>query len=246
MRKTFLVVCVLALLPAASYGEPPSRPFESFDRAKKVARDAIYSEHHSDFYCGCAWTPNKTGSGGKIDPTECGYKPRKNKARGKVLEWEHIVPAAFFGQSRACWTKGNAKCVKSDGTKYKGRACCEKADKTFARTEADLHNLTPAVGELNADRSNTRYGIVDGEPRLYGACNFEVGGSPKVTEPRDEVRGDAARIWLYMSETYKIKLTDPQRKMFEAWSQADPVDNWERLRDRRIEAAQGNRNPFVK
>ena len=114
------------------------------------------------------------------------------------------------------------------------------------RIEADLHNLTPAVGELNGDRSNTPYGIVEGEPRLYGECNFEIGGKPRVTEPREEVRGDAARIWLYMADTYKIKLSDTQRKMFEEWSAADPVDDWERLRDTRIWAAQGNRNPFVK
>jgi deoxyribonuclease-1 len=34
--------------------------------------------------------------------------------------------------------------------------------------------------------------------------------------------------------------------MFEAWSKSDPVDEWERLRDRRIDAVQGNKNPFVK
>ena len=59
------------------------------------------------------------------------------------------------------------------------------------------------------------------------------------------MRGDAARIWLYMADTYKIKLTAAQRKMFEEWSAADPVDDRERLRDTRIEAAQGNRNPHI-
>jgi deoxyribonuclease I len=162
-----------------------------------------------------------------------------------VLEWEHVVPAAFFGQQRACWRTRHDKCVKSDGTQYKGRACCGRVDRTFKRIEADLHNLTPAVGELNGDRSNKPYGMVAGEPRLYGACNFEVGGKPSVTEPRDEVRGDDARIWLYMNATYKIRITTAQRDMFEAWSKVDPVDQWERLRDRRIEAVQGNKNPFV-
>jgi deoxyribonuclease-1 len=73
-----------------------------------------------------------------------------------------------------------------------------------------------------------------------------LGGNPKVAETREEVRGDAARIWLYMAETYKIKLTNTQREMFEAWSKADPVDEWERLRDRRIEAVQGNKNSYVR
>jgi deoxyribonuclease I len=238
---------LLVLAPTLAFADRPSRPFESFGAAKKAARDGIYSGHHIDFYCGCGWTPNQTGTSGKIDATKCHYAPRKNPKRGRVLEWEHVVPAAFFGQSRACWKTGNPKCVRPNGAKFKGRACCEKVDREFARIEADLHNLTPAVGELNADRSNTRYGIVKGEPREYGSCDFEISSSgPKVTEPRDEVRGDAARIWLYMSDTYGIKLSVEQRTMFEAWSQTDPVDSWERLRDVKIEAIQGNRNPYVR
>ena len=81
---------------------------------------------------------------------------------------------------------------------------------------------------------------------MYGQCDFEIGGTPKVTELRDEVRGDAARIWLYMADTYEIKLIDTQRKLFEEWSQKDPPDKWEKLRDLRIEAAQGNRNEYIK
>jgi deoxyribonuclease-1 len=92
---------------------------------------------------------------------------------------------------------------------------CQPVDRAFRRIEADLHNLTPAVGELNGDRSNLPYGIVAGEPRLYGACNFEIGGKARVTEPREEVRGDAARIWLYMADSYKIKLGAAQRTLFE-------------------------------
>lgn len=48
-----------------------------------------------------------------------------------------------------------------------------------------------------------------------------------------------------MADTYKIKLAAAQCQMFEEWWAADPVDDFERLRDTRIEAAQGNRNPFV-
>ena len=71
--------------PSTSQGEPPSKSFRSFAAAKKVARDGIYAGHHEDFYCGCAWTPNKTGTSGKIDLTAWGYKPRRNKARRKLL-----------------------------------------------------------------------------------------------------------------------------------------------------------------
>lgn len=78
-----LFVCfAFSFVWTGALGEPPTRPLSSFDAAKKAVRDGIYSEHHTDFYCGCGWTANKTGSGGRIDPSGCGYKFRKNKARG--------------------------------------------------------------------------------------------------------------------------------------------------------------------
>jgi deoxyribonuclease-1 len=49
-----------------------------------------------------------------------------------------------------------------------------------------------------------------------------------------------------MADTYKIKVSAEARAMFESWSKADPPDDWERLMDTRIEAAQGNRNPYIK
>ncbi len=243
--RTVCIGLIALFIPVTAFGEPPSRPLETFASAKKIARDVIYAGHNTDFYCGCKYIKGKSKSGGTIDASECGYTPRKNKARGKILEWEHVVPAYYFGAERACWKKGNARCVKSDGTPFRGRACCARVDKKFQKMEADLHNLTPAVGELNGDRSNLPYGIVKGEPREYGQCDFEIGGSPKITEPRDEVRGDAARIWFYMADTYGITLSDVQRAMFEKWSRADPPDGWEKLRNARIEAAQGNSNEYV-
>ena len=234
--------CFCVSLPV--FAEPPPKPLANFGKAAGVARDAIYAGHNNDFYCDCEYTPNKKGTSGRIDAGSCGYEPRKNAKRGRILEWEHVMPANIFGGRRVCWTKGHASCV-SGGKAYKGRKCCARVDKTFKRMEADLHNLTPAVGELNGDRSNLPYGIVPGDARLYGACHFEIGGKPKVTEPRPEVRGDAARIWLYMSETYRIKLTPKTLDMLKEWSADDPVDEWERLRNKRIAAAQGNTNPFV-
>ncbi len=58
--RILLALCLLA--PALAPGEPPSRPFNCFEAAKKAARDGIYSEHHTDFYFGCVWTPNRTGT----------------------------------------------------------------------------------------------------------------------------------------------------------------------------------------
>jgi endonuclease I len=38
----------------------------------------------------------------------------------------------------------------------------------------------------------------------------------------------------------------PANRAYMGWSKADPVDQWEQLRDRRIAAVQGNKNPFVR
>lgn len=169
-------VLILALA-APAFADPPSRPVSSFSKAKKIARDNIYVGHQTTLYCGCKYVRNKTGSGGRISNLACGYEPRKNAFRGKRLEWEHIMPASFFGRSRSCWTDGNPLCVNSKGKPYRGRRCCAKVDEAFARMEADLHNLAPSVGELNGDRSALPYGLMAGEPRKYGRCDSKSTGS---------------------------------------------------------------------
>lgn len=243
----FAALTIIAL-PALA-GDPPSRPFETFAGAKAVARDAVYADRRVDVYCGCDWKAKSTRSGGTIDAAACGYVARKNAKRGLRLEWEHALPAWYFGHARACWKDGDARCVTSTGDAYKGRSCCAKVDEEFERIEADLHNLFPAVGEINGDRSNLPFGVVAGEPRDYGRCDFEINhGAPRrdrVAEPPDGARGDLARAVLYMADTYGVTLAAGLRSLLEDWHRADPPDAWERLRDARIEAAQGNRNPYV-
>ncbi len=62
----------------------------------------------------------------------------------------------------------------------------------------------------------------------------------------ESIQGDVARAWLYMSDTYGIRLSRQERVMLKGWHEADPVDAFEVLRDERIEAIQGNKNPWVR
>lgn len=243
-----LLIATLCLAPWLALADPPTNPITSFSTAKKKARNEVYFDHRTTLYCSCDYTHSTTASGGVIDPTACGYEVRANADRGGQLEWEHMMPAFEFGHTRACWKVGHDDCKKPDNTPFKGRDCCKKSgvDPEFRKMLSDLHNLAPSVGELNADRSNHPYGIVEGEPRNYGACDFEVSAPPKVAEPMESVRGDVARAWLYMSDTYSIRLSRQERAMFEGWHAADPVDAFEVLRDQRIEAIQGNKNPWVR
>ncbi len=189
-----LIFFLLALYARA--GEKPTMPLQTFRKAKEVARDRVYFDRRITFYCGCYFDP-KGKSGGVIDPSDCGFEHPATRA--DRLEWEHVVPAKRLAGDRACWKTGHSMCVSTrTGKPFKGRRCCEKrgVDDEARHMINDLHNLVPSIGQVNGDRSNHPYGIVDGEPREYGSCDFEVGGSPKVAEPNPYIRGNAARIWL--------------------------------------------------
>jgi deoxyribonuclease-1 len=87
--------------------------------------------------------------------------------------------------------------------------------------------------------------MIEGEAREFGACDIEI--ADRTIEPRPAIRGDIARIYLYMDSVYPGRgiLSEKNRPLFEAWNREDPVDAWECERDRRIAALQGNHNPFV-
>lgn len=218
-------------------------PIKDFSHAKKLMKK-VYYDHQISFYCGCSYDYKQINGKEKtvIDASSCGYIPRKNTERGKFIEWEHLVPTHAFAGNLPCWRK--ELCEDSRGKRFKGRKCCEKIDPIFRAMEAAMHNLQPAIGELNADRSNYRYGIIPGEERVYGLCDFEV--KNKTTEPREEIRGDIVRTYFYMEQKYGVVISDKQRKLFNLWNIADPADQWEKERNTRIYFIQGNFNNFIK
>jgi deoxyribonuclease-1 len=152
--------------------------------------------------------------------------------RAKKVEAEHVVPASTIGASRPCWEEG-------------GRAHCLKTDPIFAKAHNDLHNLQPAVGAINGARSNFRMGLIEGENREYGECDFELDLESELAEPAPNVRGDIARTYFYMEHMYGVALSEGQRRLFLHWHQQDPVDDWERQRNIRIKGIQGNLNSFI-
>jgi len=226
IRSVLTGLLLLMVLPAIADDLPHN--IRNFSEAKRLAAE-VYLDRKETFYCGCGFDKKK-----RVEPSVCGYEPRKNNKRAKRIEWEHIVPAHTLGQSRQCWRE--PICTNSKGKAYKGRQCCEKVDPVFRTMESDLHNLVPAVGELNADRSNFSFNMIEGEPRNYGACDFEVDRKLRKVEPRPEIRGDIARTYFYMHNTYGVPLSDKQRRLFETWDREDPISEWEVIRNARIDA----------
>ncbi len=115
----------------------------------------------------------------------------------------------------------------------------------FEAAHDDLFNLVPAVGEVNGRRSDFGWGMIPGEKREFGSCDFEVDSGLRRVEPSETIRGDIARTLFYMEDTYGFRLSDQDRQLFTAWSRQDPPDAWEQTRNQRIKTLQGKGNRFV-
>ncbi len=60
--------------------------------------------------------------------------------------------------------------------------------------------------------------MIPGEPRVFGACNFEVDSGIRRVEPPENIQGDIARVMLYMADTYRLTLSRQDQQLFTAWS----------------------------
>lgn len=197
-----------------------------FSNAKKVL-PRVFAGMEQDFYCGCDYR------GKAVDWASCGYVPRKSETRASRIEWEHVVPAWNLGHQRQCWQQG-------------GRKNCAASDPVFRMAEGDLNNLVPAVGEVNGDRANFAYGAWSRKPTtMYGQCQSVTDFGNKRFQPREEVRGVAARITLYMHARYQLRMSRQDQQLMCAWARQYPVNAWERRRDARIVQLQGEGNFLV-
>ena len=120
---------------------------------------------------------------------------------------------------------------------------------------ADLHHIRPSENRTNSTRSNKKYGNVSGTKTVSGNLSGLVGGNYDNTyyEPLDNVKGDVARICLYVYVRYggEISKCSSITNVFQSidvlleWCALDPVDTWEMGRNEVVAAYQGNRNVFI-
>lgn len=216
----------------------PQNPLPNFQEAKKIAKQ-IFQDNRKTFYCGCTFDKHN-----KVDTDSCGYIIQQDKRRASRLEWEHIVPVSHLAAHFPCWKK--SLCCNKKGECYRGRRCCREIDPEFSKMEADLHNIVPEIGELNAIRSNFRFGVLPHiDAGQFGVCEMKIDPETRRVEPRASIRGIIARTYLYMAAVYPFRLSDSQRQLFEAWNKEYPPDDWEIEWDNRIFFIQGNHNPYI-
>ncbi len=126
---------------------------------------------------------------------------------------------------------------------------------------SDLHNLFPVNQEdCNAVRSNYPYGEVVNITSQYGPAKLGTNSFGQTCyEPRDQIKGDAARAMMYQAVKNNTSTQDfsfPEQISFlipygqldyviKKWHFQDAPDNYEKARNEYIETRQNNRNGFI-
>lgn len=214
---------------------------DSFNKAKKMLERQVYYDHRVTLYCGAAFDEKKN-----VTLLPEGFIASSHAKRAGKIEWEHVVPAENFGRTFAEWREDNPQCVDNRGKAFKGRKCAEKTNREYRLMQADMYNLYPAIGAVNAARSNYNYQMLPGEQPDFGSCGMKI--ADRKAEPPVRARGQIARSAKYMTKVYgpRYKMSRQQTQLMDAWDKMYPVDAWECTRAKRIEALQGNENLFVK
>jgi len=127
----------------------------------------------------------------------------------------------------------------------------------------DLHHLRIIDPAINNSRGEFDF-AEGGAKSTLCECKRSVHSDKKGTwEPPDAIKGDIARILFYMDVRYEGEdantpdlelvdyVTDGRKPQLGemctllVWHQNDPPNQLERIRNYKIEAIQGNRNPFI-
>lgn len=123
----------------------------------------------------------------------------------------------------------------------------------------DLHHLRPTDSSVNSSRGNKEFDNGGTQHSEATSCYADSDS----WEPRDEVKGDVARMLMYMAVRYEGESGEIDLELSEqvnngaqpfhgklstllAWHQSDPVSSFEMNRNNVIyNSYQSNRNPFI-
>jgi len=157
----------------------------------------------------------------------------------------------------------NAEQEYNNGNGWNREHVWAKSHGDFGNEEGagtDAHHLRPSDISVNADRSSKDFDNGGTQHNEATGCYY----TSNTWEPRDDVKGDIARMMFYMAVRYEgdvsgepdlelvnfitYPTSDPLFGMLSTlieWHYQDPVDHFERNRNEVIYSYQKNRNPFI-
>ena len=216
-----------------------NQEIHSFKKAKVTLEKLVYNNHRTTLYCGATFNASR-----EVTPPK-GFTTTKYVKRAKKIEWEHVVAAENFGRNFSEWHDGHKRCITKKGEVFTGRRCVQKANAEYRYMQADMFNLYPAIGAVNALRVNYNFTMLPDVKSDFGSCAMKIDN--RKAEPPEVARGRIARTHLYMEEAYKrYSMSKSQRKLMNAWDNMYPVSAWECARAKKITNLQKSDNNVVK
>ncbi|WP_427976635.1 endonuclease I family protein [Agarivorans sp.] len=240
LRLAAQLSLLLSLLISPFVVANGNQSIESFSTAKRLLLQQVYAapESRRTLYCQASFDENKQVQ------LHSGFATSKYLNRLARYETEHVVPAENFGRSFKAWREGHPECVNNKGKPYKGRRCAEKTSAEYRLMQADMYNLYPAIGAVNAARSNYNFSMLNKADSDFGSCDLRI--EKRKVQPPEAARGAIARSYLYMEASYpRYSMSSSQRKLMQAWDKQYPVSAAECQRAAIIERVQHNRNPIM-
>jgi deoxyribonuclease-1 len=234
--KIVISLLITTLITTTTFAT--NQEIKSFSKAKNFLEKQVYNNHRTTLYCGATFDAEK-----RVTPPQ-GFITNKYVKRAKKIEWEHVVPAENFGRTFSEWRDGHNQCINSKGKEFKGRKCAEKVNFEYRYMQSDMFNLYPVIGAVNALRSNYNFTMLPTIKSDFGSCSMKIDN--RKAEPPEISRGQIARTYLYMDNTYKrYNMSKSQRQLMDAWDKMYPVNTWECQRAKKISNLQKSKNNIV-
>ncbi len=228
-----IFICILSLYASLVQGVLPSSPANSSHKLKQDLA-LLYQDHRSTFFCEQPFTAKNN-----IIFQSCKECPLINTQ----VDWMPLVPYSALAGHLLCYRE--KLCVNQQGQRFKGLRCCQKINETYRLMSRDLHNFVPELKILKQYRRQYSFGLIADHPSSQQGCHFYIDKKSKIIEIAPHLRGKVARTYLYMKDTYHMPLNQEQFALYYDWHQQYPADAWEKERNEKIKAIQGNGNPYI-
>lgn len=149
------------------------------------------------------------------DPTTCLDKFYVKGDENRSVVFVRVVPEERILQQRKCARE--KICLKYNKERYSGVRCCRQVDKLYQTYERDIFNIMAIVQD----------------------------NVSQVEEPPVHIRGNIARVYLYMNAHYGLNLSFKEQMKYLKWHQEDKVDEKECKIYKQIVDIQGRLNPWI-
>jgi endonuclease I len=239
MKKTYLIIFTLCLLASNSFAQIPAGYYDGTEdlygeELKAVLHDII---------------------DGHDEPTYNDLRDFILKESDEDPQNANNIILLYTGRSQAKSTFGGGI------NEWNREHTWAKSHGDFGNNPpcgTDAHMIRPTDASVNSDRGNKDFDEGGQQHPEATGCYY----TEYTWEPRDEVKGDVARIILYMDVRYEgdngeLDLTAvdavntspaPEHgrlSILLEWHEQDPPDDFELNRNNVVYSYQDNRNPFI-